>query len=266
MNSKVLWILVLLLAALAAPACDKGAEGDKGKMEKPAGEKMDGDKKDGAAMDEKKADEKMADEKMADKAPAAAGAVTPESFAAQAPTNLCTWITTCKNEEITTGMNATIGLIVGFGSLAKPDIKTKIEPVMKKMDEEQRKSPTAEECGVLVGAGAELLGMDAKSLKANVDGGKVKFDAAKAATCLENLKGDFKSCQMEKKVEGDVKMSQLETMMEPYKAELEGQLKPCEDALVGAVKAGESCDFDYVCEGGGKCKGKDGAKTCVAAQ
>ncbi len=235
----------------------------------------------GTACDEKKADGEgttaeaqttttTAEGEGGDEGAAAeeATSMTPEEFAAAAPGNVCTWVTTCKNQEITVSVSAMMGMVAGFGSMGNPDLQAKIKPINESMKAESRMVPNAEECGVLAGVTAEVMGFDGSAIKASQDAGNIEFNGEKAAACSEALKGQFDACSQEKKVEGDVKLSALDTMMKAYEKDLEAHLKPCEEMIVGKVAADAACTQDYECADGGKCKAKEPGseeKTCVAA-
>lgn len=261
---KLLSICVALALVAGTVACGKS---DGAKVDEPA--KGAEAKKEGAKEgDAKKEEAKKEEAKKEEKAPAG-GDMSAEAFADAAPAALCGWLTGCKNEEITVGVQTMMVMTVAFGAMARPDMKDEIESTMKGLKKEGEKKNAkldGEQCGAVSGLGAKMLGLDKATLGEAVKSKRVAFDAAKAKACLDGFK-NVKACETEKKVEGDPKLSEMEKMMEPYKDDLEGLTKACESVLVGQVAADGACTNDYECKEGLTCKGDSPTATekkCVA--
>ncbi len=262
---KATWFLLVAFALASTTVACGNKEADKG------GAKADAPKGDDKKADDKKADDKKADDKKADAKKADGGDITVEKFATEAPANICTWMDTCKNEEVVFAVNSMVMMLVAFGGMAKPDMAKEIEEKLaplKKADEEGRTKLNKDECGALMGVGAKLMGFDGATLKASIDAKRATFDAKAASSCLASLKGDLKICKEEKKLTKKPGLAEMEKMMKPYEAELDKHFASCEKVFIGQVDAGGACMEDYECKDGGKCKGdKPGAKEkkCKAA-
>lgn len=190
--------------------------------------------------------------------------LTAAEFGDQVVANACKSFTGCKNEELRSYIDGTLMLIAAFGLMSddmKPD--PDLKAIGDKMKSEKRSLLTADECSTIGKKLAGLTGIGTDVLPKLVEDKKITFDADKAKACVEALANAPKACSEEKKVEGDVKMSQLEAFEKQYKSELESYLKPCESAFQGQLKDGEKCEHDFVCASG-SCKGKkQGEKTCA---
>ncbi|MEO1269121.1 MAG: hypothetical protein AAFX99_13550 [Myxococcota bacterium] len=250
--NKLITVCVALVFAASTVAC--GKSGGDAKVDEPKTEQKDGAKKDdGAAKKEAKTEAK--DPKKEEKAPAGkTGGMTADMFADKAPTALCEWLTSCKNEEITTGVQTMMVMMVAFGAMAKPEMKDDIEKTMGGMKDKKGSKLDMAQCGAISGLGAKLIGLNKETLGESVKAKRVTFDAAKATACLEGFK-NVKACETEKKVEGEPKMSEVDKMMEPYKEDLEKLGKTCEGVLVGQVDKDAACMNDYECKEGLSCKG-----------
>jgi hypothetical protein len=175
--------------------------------------------------------------------------LTVAQFTTDAPAAACKVLATCKNEEVTASISAMMVLIAGFASLKDKAMQDELKAVGDAMKKENRHSLNGDECTKVMGAITKATGFNAEKIQASIDAKKVEFNAEKAAACSAALSTPPKACAEEKKLTGEPKMEDLDKMMKGYEKDFEEYLKPCQEAFVGKVAAGEACENDFECAG-----------------
>jgi hypothetical protein len=188
-----------------------------------------------------------------------------DQFLSKLPPTACKTLEGCKNDKLKVVVTMPAMLIAGFGTLDKPELQKELEPVNAGMKSSKRFLPNESECTTLGGVALKVLGMEAKSIEAKI-GKTVKYDAKKAAACIDELGKAPPACGTAVKLEAEPKMKDMEAMSKELKGDVEAYAKPCEEVFEGTVEAGGACELDVECKGKDvKCKGPKGeAKSCKA--
>ncbi len=237
-------MMILSTCMLMLAACDKKAE----TTDAPDT---------GASAEEPAKDETKKPE--AQEAPKAAGEVPVAEFSTKLADASCQWVTTCKNEELVQFLHFGAGMMLGFGAMGRPDLKSEIEPVMgyfKKAEEEKRVSLTLDECKTALGVAFKLGNMDGASLQKSIDAKRVTYDAKAAAQCIQGFSSEKTLCATETKVDLTQK-SKPSAMMEnekKFKEGMEALTKSCDAVMAGQVEVDGECTETYECKGEAKCK------------
>jgi hypothetical protein len=227
MNSKLSMVLIAALLALPLVGCDskKGEKTEeKAEAEQAAAEKT-----------EEKAEEK---EEESDE-------MTVAQFSEKLVPTACEALDTCKNEKLKAGASAMVMMTAGFGAMGDKDFAKKVKPVQDAMKKDERSALTGDECNTVLGAFSDKTGMDGETLSSKV-GKTIEFDAAKAEKCLAGLES-IKACEEEVKLEGKMKMQELDKVLKESK--FQESLQVCEGVMKGTLKEGDECEYTYECSG-----------------
>lgn len=248
MKIRLPFALVALLVAAALPACKDKKSADTQTT--------------GAALDTTPA----AAPKAASAAAAAPKDPTLEEFVAKTPAAACKTLTTCKNDKVKAVASMSAMLVVGFGTIDKPDLAKDVKSIDTAWKNEKRFLPTESECNTLGGIAMKVVGMDASTLAPHL-GKTIAYDAQKAGACLASLSTQPAACAEEVKLAAEPKMKEIESMEKELKPSLDGFAKPCEGVLTGLVESGGACEIDAECKGEkAKCKPAAAAKNGKAAK
>ena len=175
--------------------------------------------------------------------------LTLKQFTDDAPVAACKALVSCKNEEVTVGIDAMLMMIAGFATLDDPTTGKELEGIGDAMKKDGRSTMNGDECSKIMGAVTKATGFNAETIQAAIDAKKTEFNAEKAAACYAALSTQPSFCKDEKKVEGEPKLGELDRMMKAYQKDLDAHLKACDEVFVGKLTAGSACEHDFECAG-----------------
>ena len=224
MKSSAL-VFAAAVLALAAPACKA--------------------KSDAAAQTTTTSGSAATPAQAAAEAPASPKDATLAEFVSKAPAVACKTISACKNDKVKVVTGATAMMVLGLGTLDKPDLAKDIKPIDVAMKAEKRATLSEAECGTVGATLLKVVGLDA----APRIGKTVAYDAAKGGACLAALAQAPSACSEEVKVAENPKFSEIGAMEKDVKGSLDTFSKPCEGVISGMVEEGGACELDAECKG-----------------
>ena len=184
----------------------------------------------------------------AEAAPVAAKDTNLAEFVSKAPGVACKSISACKNDKVKVVTGTTAMMVVGLGTLDKPELAKDVKPIDTALKAEKRAVLTEAECATVGSTVFKVVGLDAEALAPRI-GKTMAYDAAKAGACLASLAQAPSVCAEEVKIATSPKFSEIGATEKDVKASLETFSKPCEDVLVGLVEDGAACEVDLECKG-----------------
>lgn len=169
-------------------------------------------------------------------APATPKDTTLAEFVSKAPAVACKTISACKNDKVKVVTGTTAMMVVGLGTLDKPELAKDVKPIDAAMKAEKRATLNEAECGTVGATVLKVVGLDAEALAPRI-GKTVAYDAAKAGACLAALAQAPSVCAEEVKVAESPKFSEIGAMEKDVKGSLEAFSKPCEGVISGDRKS-----------------------------
>ncbi len=252
---KLRYLVCLLALSLALVACDSDDADDAPDDEATAEESVE---QDDPGVDD--AAQEMAGQpaELADVEGPFDGAHDPDEpieaadFPEAMASGVCLAYDNCLNEELKSMVFSMLVMGAAMTASTEGDEETeaRLEAMMEEMQASGELIADREACDEVMGLTLDAQRLNAETIEAGMEAGRVEYDPEQAARCVSRFGEPFDLCREERAASPEPDAQDFMASMGAHQNNLVEHFSVCDDVFIGQVEDGEECFGDMECADG----------------